>query len=98
MELRGGTIGGFSWALLHFANSRLLMAAMLRRDRQVVDKYLSKRGNLFTRGYAERDTPGFFQALQAAGAICQDIDAVVILQTIKMPSYGQLTTRPVSAS
>ena len=37
------------------------------------------------------NTPGFFQALQAAGAIRQDIDAAVIEHIVEMLSYGQLT-------
>jgi TetR/AcrR family acrAB operon transcriptional repressor len=40
---------------------------------------------------SEVNTPGFFQALQAAGAIRQDIDAAVILHIVEMLSYGQLT-------
>jgi TetR/AcrR family acrAB operon transcriptional repressor len=40
---------------------------------------------------SEVDTAGFFQALQAAGAIRRDIDAAVILHIVEMLSYGQLT-------
>src|SRR5262249_7919383 len=47
--------------------------------------------NLFTQMVSEVNTPGFFQALQAAGAIRQDIDAAVILHIVEMLSYGQLT-------
>jgi len=88
---RGGTVGGFYRALFHSVNSRPLIAAMLRRDRHVVGNYLRKRDNLFTQMNSQVDTTGFFQALQAAGAIRQDIDAAVILHIIEMLSYGQLT-------
>ena len=88
---RGGTIGGFYRATFHAVNRRPLIAAMLRRDRRVVGNYLRKRDNLFARMYSGVNTPGFFQALQAAGAIRQDIDAAVILHIIEMLSYGQLT-------
>lgn len=37
------------------------------------------------------NTPAFFQALQAAGAIRQHIDAAVIVHIVEMLSYGQLT-------
>ena len=37
------------------------------------------------------NTTEFFRALQAAGAIRQDIDAAVIIHIIEMLSYGQLT-------
>jgi len=87
----GGTIGGFYRANYHAVNRHPLIAAMLRRDRRVVGNYLRKRDNLFTQMVSEVNTPGFFQALQAAGAIRQDIDAAVILHIVEMLSYGQLT-------
>src|SRR5512146_2144848 len=90
-DLRGGTIGGFYRALFHAVNCRPLIAAMLRRDRRVIGNYLRKRDNLFAQMYSEVNTPGFFLALQAAGAIRQDINADVILHIVEMLSYGQLT-------
>ena len=88
---RGGTIGGCYRALFHTVNSRPLIAAMMRRDRRVIGNYLRKRDNLFTRMVSGVNTPDFFQALQAAGAIRQDIDAAVIIHIVEMLSYGQLT-------
>ncbi|HUH98791.1 MAG TPA: helix-turn-helix domain-containing protein [Anaerolineales bacterium] len=88
---RGGTIGGFYRATYHAVNCHPLIAAMLRRDRRVVGNYLRKRDNLFAQMYSETNTPGFFQALQEAGAIRRDIDAAVILHIVEMLSYGQLT-------
>jgi len=87
----GGTIGGFYRAIFHSVNRHPLIAAMLRRDRRVVGNYLRKRDNLFARMEAGVNTAGFFEALQAAGAIRQDIDASVILHIVEMLSYGQLT-------
>jgi len=88
---RGGTIGGFYRANFHAVNSRPLIAAMLRRDRRVVGNYLRKRDNIFTQMLSGVNTLAFFQALQAAGAIRQDIDAAVIEHIVEMLSYGQLT-------
>ncbi len=88
---RGGTVGGFYRALFHAVNSRPLIAAMLRRDQRVVGNYLRKRDNIFARMNSGVNTTEFFQALQAAGAIRQDIDAAVILHIVEMLSYGQLT-------
>src|SRR5512143_755882 len=68
---RGGTIGGFYRAIFHAVNSRPLIAAMMRRDRRVIGNYLRKRDNLFFQMVSGVDTTGFFQALQAAGAIRQ---------------------------
>jgi AcrR family transcriptional regulator len=87
----GGTFGGFYRALFHAVNSRPLIAAMLRRDRRVIGNYLRKRDNLFTQMVSGVNTLAFFQALQAAGAIRQDIDAAVIEHIVEMLSYGQLT-------
>jgi AcrR family transcriptional regulator len=86
----GGTIGGCYRALFHAVNSRPLVAAMMRRDRRVLGNYLRKRDNLFTRMVSQVNPPDFFRALQAAGAIRQDIDAAVIVHIIEMLSYGQL--------
>ncbi len=88
---RGGTVGGFYRAQYHAVNCRPLIAALLRRDRRVMGNYLRKRDNLFAQMLSEVNTPAYFQALQAAGAIRQDIDAAVILHIIEMLSYGQLT-------
>jgi len=88
---RGGTIGGFYRANFHAVNCRPLIAAMLRRDRRVLGNYLRKRDNMFTQMLSGVNTLAFFQALQAAGAIRQDIDAAVIEHIIEMLSYGQLT-------
>jgi AcrR family transcriptional regulator len=88
---RGGTLGGCYRALFRAVNSRPLIAAMMRRDQRVIGNYLRKRDNLFTQMYSEVNTPEFFRALQAAGAIRQDIDAAVMLHIVEMLSYGQLT-------
>jgi AcrR family transcriptional regulator len=88
---RGGTIGGFYRAIFHAVNSRPLIAAMLRRDRRVVGNYLRKRDNQFSQMLSGMNTLAYFQALQAAGAIRQDIDAAVIEHIVEMLSWGQLT-------
>ena len=88
---RGGTVGGFYRATFHAVNNHPLIAAMLRRDRRVFGNYLRKRDNLFSQMLSGVNTAAYFQALQAAGAIRQDIDAAVIEHIIEMLSYGQLT-------
>ncbi len=88
---RGGTIGGVYLAIFHAVNRRPLIAAMLRRDRRVIGNYLRKRDNIFTQMLSGVDTLAFFQELQAAGVIRQDIDAAVIEHIVEMLSYGQLT-------
>jgi AcrR family transcriptional regulator len=88
---RGGTVGGFYRAQFHSVNSRPLIAAILRRDRRVLGNYLRKRDNIFSQMLSGVNTLAVFQALQAAGAIRQDIDAAVIEHIIEMLSYGQLT-------
>jgi TetR/AcrR family acrAB operon transcriptional repressor len=84
-------IGGLYRATFHAVNRHPLIAALLRRDSRLLGNYLRKRDNIFAHMQSEVNTPAFFQALQAAGAIRQDIDAAVILHVIEMLSYGQLT-------
>ncbi len=88
---RGGTVGGFYRATFRAVNRQPLIAAMLRRDRRVIGNYLRKRDNIFTQMLTGVNPPEFFRALQAAGAIRQDIDAAVILHIVEMLSWGQLT-------
>ena len=87
----GGTIGGVYRAIFHAVNSRPLIAAMMRRDRRVIGNYLRKRDNLFTQMLSGVNTLDFFQTLQTAGAIRQDIDAAVILHIVEMLSWGLWT-------
>ncbi len=87
---RGGTLGGVYRALFHAVNSRPLIAALMRRDRRVIGNYLRKRDNLFAQMLSGVNTAEFFRALQAAGALRQDIDAAVLIHILEMLSYGQL--------
>ena len=88
---RGGTVGGFQRALLQAVNRHPLIAAMMRRDRRVIGNYLRQPDNLFAWVNAGSNNADFTRALQAAGAIRQDIDAAVIAHIIDILSYGQLT-------
>ncbi len=88
---RGGSLGGSYRAHFHAVNRRPLIAAMLRRDRRVIGSYLRKRDNIFTQMTTGVNPPEFFRALQAAGAMRQDIDAAVIVHILEILSYGQLT-------
>ena len=88
---RGGTIGGAFRAVFHAVNSRPLITALLQRDRRVIGNYLRQPDNLFAGMLSGVNTAAFIRALQAAGAIRQDIDAAVILHIVEMLSYGQLT-------
>jgi len=87
---RGGTIGGCYRALFHAVNRHPLVAALMRRDQHVLGNYLRKRDNIFARMESEVIPSDFFRALQAAGALRQDIDAAVIIHILEMLSYGQL--------
>ena len=88
---RGGTLGGSYRALFLAVNRRPLIAALQRRDRRVIGNYLRMRDTIFARMNSGVNTPAFIQALQAAGAVRQDIDAAVIVHILEILSYGQLT-------
>jgi AcrR family transcriptional regulator len=88
---RGGTIGGSYRATMRAVNSRPLITALLRRDRRVIGNYLRQRDNLFSRMESGVNTADFIRALQAAGAVRQDIDAAMIVHIVELLGYGQLT-------
>lgn len=88
---RGGTIGGFYRAIFHAVNSRPLMASMMRRDRRVIGNYLRKTDNLTTWIESASTTVAFIKALQAAGAVRQDLDPEITAHLLETLSYGQLT-------
>lgn len=90
-DSRGGTVGGYYRATMHAVNRYPLIAALMRRDQRVVGNYLRKQNNIFLQMLSGVNTLAYFQALQAAGAIRQDIDAAVIEHIIEILSYGQLT-------
>jgi len=90
-DSRGGTVGGFYRALLQAVNSQPLIAALMRRDRRVIGNYLRKPDNLFAFVNSGSNSADFIRAMQAAGAIRQDMEATVIAHIIEMLSYGQLT-------
>ena len=88
---RGGTIGGYYRAVFRAVNSRPLIASMLRRDRRVLGNYLRKPDTLFAWMESSSITIDFIQALQAAGAVRQDLDPQVTAHLLETLSYGQLT-------
>jgi TetR/AcrR family acrAB operon transcriptional repressor len=88
---RGGTIGGIYRAVLYAINSRPLMAAMMKRDRRVVGSYLRKPGNMFSSMQSSSMNIDFLQALQAAGAVRQDVDPLLMSHIMDILSYGLIT-------
>src|SRR5262245_27833867 len=67
------------------------MASMIRRDRRVIGNYLRKPDNIFAQVESGLNTGDLIRALQAAGAIRQDIDVAVIAHIFETLFYGQLT-------
>lgn len=88
---RGGTIGGIYRAVLYAINSRPLMAAMMKRDRRVVGGYLRKPDNLFGSLQSSTINIDFLQALQAAGAVRQDVDPRLMSHIMDIVSYGLIS-------
>jgi AcrR family transcriptional regulator len=88
---RGGTLGGFFRATLRAVNSRPLIASLVRRDRRILGSYLRKPDNLFAWLQSGTVSVDFIRALQAAGAVRQDVDPAVTAHIIEMLGYGQLT-------
>jgi AcrR family transcriptional regulator len=88
---RGGTLGGFFRATMRAVNSRPFIASMMRRDRRVLGNYLRKPDNLFASLQSGLISADFIRALQAAGAVRQDLDPAVTAHIIEILGYGQLT-------
>jgi TetR/AcrR family acrAB operon transcriptional repressor len=88
---RGGTIGGIYRAVLYAIKSRPFMAAIMRRDRQIVGRYLRKPDNLFASMQSSSLNVELLRALQEVGAVRQDIDPVVTAHILDMLSYGMIT-------
>src|SRR5512133_2521277 len=88
---RGGTLGGYFRATMRAVNSCPLIASVMRRDRRVLGNYLRKPDNLFAWLQSGSISVDFIRALQAAGAVRQDLDPAVTAHIIEMLGYGQLT-------
>ncbi len=87
---RGGTLGGYTRASMRAINSRPLIAAMMRRDRRFLGSYLRKPDNLFAWLQSGSISVDFIRAMQAAGAVRQDLDPAVTAYIIEMMGYGML--------
>lgn len=87
----GGTLGGYYRAIFRAVNSRPLMASILRRDRRVLGNYLRKPDNLFAWMESSSATVDFIRALQAVGAVRQELDPEITAHLLETLSYGQLT-------
>ncbi len=90
-DLHGGTIGGIYRAVLHAIRSRPLMQAMMRRDRRVFGGYLRRPDNLFKSMRSGSIWADTLRAMQAVGAVRQDIDPVVMAHIMEMMSYGMVS-------
>jgi TetR/AcrR family acrAB operon transcriptional repressor len=88
---RGGTVGSIYRAVLYAINSRPFMAAMMRRDRRVLGRYLRQPDNMFASLPASVLGSGLLSALQAAGTVRQDVDPVVMSHIMDLLSYGLVT-------
>jgi AcrR family transcriptional regulator len=87
---RGGTIGGLYRAVLHAVTSNRLMSAMMRRDQRVFGSYLRKPNNIFSSLQASSLWVDTLRAMQAVGAVRQDIDPAVAAHIMDLFSFGMV--------
>lgn len=87
----GGTIGGIYRAVLHAIGSRPLMQATMRRDRRIFGSYLRKPDNLFKAMQSGSMWVGTLRAMQAVGAVRQDIDPEIMAHIMEIMSYGMVS-------
>jgi AcrR family transcriptional regulator len=92
---RGGTIGGIYRGVLYAINSRPLMQAIMRRDRRVFGNYLRKPDNMFAYREANTMWATTLRAMQAIGAVRNDVDMDVMPYIMEMMSYGMVSISDV---
>ncbi len=85
---QGGTIGGIYKAVLYAINHSPFMSAIVKQDPRIFGNYLRKPKNLFTGMESPALRVEFLQAMQAAGALRQDVDPQVMSHIMDMLSYG----------
>jgi len=86
---RFGTVGAMYEAMLAAFEERPLMARIMRRDAQLLGRYLHRPGNVFERMAAGQPTRGEALAvLQEAGALRADVDPAVAAHVINIIAFG----------
>jgi len=86
---RFGTVGAMYEAMLSALDERPLMTRIMRRDTQLLGRYLHRPGNIFERMAAGQLSRGEALAvLQKAGAIRADVDADVAAHVINVIAFG----------
>lgn len=86
---RFGTVGAMYEGMLAALEERPLMSRIMRRDAQLLGRYLHRPGNVFERMAAGQPTRGEALAvLQKAGAIRSEVDADVAAHVINIIAFG----------
>jgi AcrR family transcriptional regulator len=85
---QGGTIGGIYKAVLYAINQNPFMSAIVKQDGRIFGNYLRKPNHLFSNMEGPALRTEFLQAMQAAGAIRQDVNPQVMAHIMDMLSYG----------
>lgn len=88
---QGGTLGGVYKNVLYALNRSPFMAAIFKQDIRVLGNYLHKPNNIFRSMQATSMRAEFVQAMQAVGAVRQDVDPVIIAHIIEMLAFGLVT-------
>jgi TetR/AcrR family acrAB operon transcriptional repressor len=84
----GGTIAGVFRAVIQAVNQTPFIAALFRQDQRVFGSYLRKPGNLFAAVQTDALWVELLEAMQAAGAIRQDISPRVFAHVMTSLALG----------
>jgi TetR/AcrR family acrAB operon transcriptional repressor len=90
-DAKGGTLGGIYKNVLSSLNRSPFMAVMLKQDPWILGNYLHKPNNIFRSMETFSLRAEFIQAMQEAGAVCQDVDPLVVAHIIDMLGFGMVT-------
>jgi AcrR family transcriptional regulator len=89
-DAQAGTVGGLYRAVHYAINSNPLMAAIVKRDRQVFGNYLRKPDSPLAAMSSSTLRTEFIQALQEAGVVRKDVEPPIIAQLNDILSFGLL--------
>lgn len=96
----GGTIGGMYKNSLYALSASDFMAAIYKKDGQILGNYLRKPGNFFQsfdNGKEQSDRFIFVSMMQEAGAIRKDLDPNVIAHIMDLLAYGLVSINEVKS-
>jgi len=87
----GGTLAGAFRSALAAVRRSPFLSALMKRDRSILGAYVSKPGNLYAPIQSDKVWVGLLEAMQAVGAVRQDIQPRVFAYILNALALGMIT-------